>query len=185
MLRRQVNSIMLSLSEYAVVDRDATLAQAIRVLEQSKAGLSKDRQPHRAVLVQDQHGKIIGKMGHLAFLRALLPENRQWDNSDMLERAGVSDDMRETSAGMFELLSEDTWDFCQQARSIRVGDVCTPATANIEYHASLLDATRAFIEHQTLSLLVNQHGKTVGILRLADLFDEMSRQIMQECSPAS
>jgi len=58
-----------------------------------------------------------------------------------------------------------------------VRDVCTPATAGIDAQASLADAGAAFVRHQTLSLLVQRGGRTVGILRLSDLFDELARQI--------
>jgi len=35
-----------------------------------------------------------------------------------------------------------------------------------------------FLAHQTLSLLVGEGDRTVGILRLSDFFDELARQIM-------
>lgn len=176
MLRRQVSSIMLSLSEYVVVDRDITLAQAIAALARSRADLAPDRHPHRAVLVKGASGEIVGKLGHLAFLRALLPERRDWNSGDMLDQAGVSDDMKQSSAGMFGFLGEEFVDVGQILRSVRVGDVCTAAAARIEHDASLLDATRAFLASSTLSLLVTERGRTIGILRLADLFDEIARQ---------
>ena len=180
MLRHRVKSIMLSLSEYAIVGEDATLAEAIGVLDRSRASLPAGRSPHRAVLVRDEGGTIVGKLGHLAFLRAILPESRDWSSSAMLDRAGVTDDLQESSAGMFGLLEEEGFDVGERARSIRVIDVCTKANACVEAEASLLEATRAFLAHQTLSLLVTERGRTVGILRLADLFDEIARQVTQD-----
>ena len=41
-----------------------------------------------------------------------------------------------------------------------------------------------FLRHQTLSLLVTRGGRTIGLLRLSDLFDELARQIMTgDCAP--
>jgi predicted transcriptional regulator len=182
MLKRKVSSIMLPLSEYAVVDCDATLADAVAVLDEAQAELAAGRQPHRAVLVKDKNGTIVGKLGHLSFLRALLPERRTWNNNEMLDRAGVRDEMIESSAGMFELLSEEIMDVCAKVKSLRVSEVCTPATASIDHEAFLLDAIRAFLTHNTLSLLVTDRGRTVGILRLADLYDEFARLVKSgEC----
>jgi CBS domain-containing protein len=168
---------MLPLSEYAVVGFNSTLAEAIDVLKKAQPSGTADRHPHRAVLVRGESGTIVGKVGHLAFLRALLPEKRTWSNGEMLERAGVSDDMMDSSAGVFGLLGDDIVDVCERARSIRVCECCSPDIAKINHDASLLDATRAFLEHNTLSLLVVDKNKTLGILRLTDLFDEYARQI--------
>ncbi len=182
MLKRDVSSIMLPLSEYAVVAPDATLAEAIDVLHKTQEGPAAHRHPHRAVLVRDQSGTIVGKLGHLDFLRVLLAERMALSQPDILERAGVSDDMKQSSAGVFELMGEAVVDVRLRARSVRVIDVCTPATASISIHATLLEATRAFLTHHSLSLLVSDEGRTVGILRLADLYDELARQVRQgEC----
>lgn len=180
MLRRRVDSIMLSLSEYAVVGPDATLAEAIEVLERSRVGLEPGRQAHRAVLVQDRGGAIVGKLGHLSFLRALLPERCSLQSSEVLDRAGVSDDMKQSTAGTFDLLQDEFANPCQRARSVRVGDVCAPAAFTVARDASLLEAVRVFLAHQTLSLLVTDGAATVGILRLVDLYDAIAGAVTQD-----
>ncbi|MHC4598378.1 MAG: CBS domain-containing protein, partial [Planctomycetota bacterium] len=115
---------------------------------------------------------------HLAFLRALLPERRAWASDDaMLERAGVSPDMRDTSTRVLGMMGEDVVDVGERAKNVRVVDVCAPTSATIEREASLFDAIRVFLAHETLSLLVTEGGRTVGILRLSDLFDELARKI--------
>ena len=178
MLRRKVREIMLPLDEYAVVDCEATLFEALEALERAQANLEPGRQPHRAVLVQDEQGAIVGKLGHMAFLRALLPERRAWECDDaVLERAGVSPDMRDTSARILGMMGEETVDLTERAKSTRVVEVCAPTTAMIEQGASLLEAIRVFLARDTLSLLVTERGRTVGILRLSDLFDELGREI--------
>ena len=69
----RVRDLTLALSEYAVVDEDATVLDALEALRASQEQLPPDRQPHRAVLVRDRMGEIIGKLHHFAFLRALIP----------------------------------------------------------------------------------------------------------------
>ena len=66
----------------------------------------------------------------------------------------------------------------QRARHTAVRDVCTTTTISILEETSLLDAISKFLTHHTLSLLVTRGEKTMGILRLSDLFDELSKQIM-------
>jgi CBS domain-containing protein len=181
-MAKRVVDIMVPLSEYAVVGRDATILEALRALQASQAKVPEGRQPHRAILVTDDRGRIVGKLHHFAFLRALLPEKKARGAQDLLDRAGVGDDVRDASMRMLDLLTGDFVNVCERARSVVVGDVCGSVTVSIHERAPLSDAIPMFLAHQTLSLLVTRDGETVGVLRLSDFFDELSRQIMQgEC----
>jgi CBS domain-containing protein len=178
-MAKTVADIMVPLSEYAVVDDDATIVDALRALQESQEKLPLGRQPHRAILVRNRAGRIIGKMHHFAFLRALLPERKARAAQELFDRAGVGDDFRDASMRMLDFLVGDFVDVCERARNVVVGDVCTPVTVSIRDRASLSDAIPMFLAHETLSLLVTREGETVGILRLSDFFDELSRQIMR------
>lgn len=182
-MTRRVKDLTVSLSEYAVVDEDATVLEALRALAESQAKLPPGRQPHRAILVRDRRGEIIGKLHHFAFLRALAPARKPLVTSDVLERAGVGDDLRDASLRMLDLLTGDLIDVCERARHVVVRDVYTPATVGIDEDAPLSDAISMFLDQLALSLLVHRKGRTVGILRLSDLFDELSQQVMQENGP--
>jgi len=182
-MAKRVKDLMLALSEYAVVDEDATILDALRALDASQARLPAGRQPHRAILVRGADGRIVGKLHHFAFLRALRPERRTQADRSMLDRAGVGDDLRDHSMQTLDLLAGDLVDVCARARSVAVRDVYTSATISIDHDATLFEAMAEFLTHQTLSLLVRRGGRTVGILRLSDLFDELARQIRQgECA---
>lgn len=178
-MKMQVKDIMLSLSAYAVVEEDATLLEALQVLQESVAKLPSDRQPHRAVLVKNRRGEIIGKVHYFAFLRALVPDRRPMGSLAVMDRAGLGDDLRESSMRMLDLLTGDLVDICERARTVKVRDFYTSATVSIQEDAPLSDAMAMFLSHQTLSILVRRREETVGILRLSDLFDELSRQIME------
>ena len=97
----------------------------------------------------------------------------------LLDRAGVEDDLRDASMRMLDLLTGDFVDVCERARNTAVRDVYSSGTVGINEDAPLSDAISELLAHQTLSLLVQRQGRPVGILRLSDLFDELSRQIMQ------
>ncbi|OHB67645.1 MAG: hypothetical protein A2Y76_13525 [Planctomycetes bacterium RBG_13_60_9] len=176
---KRVRDLMLPLADYAIVDHDKTIFDALKVLEASQEKLPPGRQPHRAILVRDKRGEIVGKLDHFAFLRALMPERKAMGAMSILDRAGVGDDLRESSMKTLDLLTADFIDVCERARNVRVGDVCTPTTVSLDESAPLADALSSFLRHHTLSLIVTQAGKTVGILRLSDLFDELAQQIIQ------
>lgn len=173
----RVQDIMLSLSEYAVVSEDATLAEALRVLDEAQEKVPPGRQPHRAVLVRNKAGEIVGKLGHLAFLAALLPRGRTLFVDSRVERAGIGDDLIESSVRALSLLDDDLVDLCERASHVRVGDACMPIDVHLDCKASLAEAIRKLTERRTLSLLVTCRGETVGILRLSDLFEELAGQV--------
>ncbi len=177
-MEKKVKDLMLALSEYAVVDEDATVFDALRALQKSQERLSSDRQPHRAVLVRNRRGEIVGKLHHFAFLRALLSERKALATRELMDRAGVADDLRESSMRMLDFLTAELVDVGERVRHVAVRDVYTTTTIRIDEETPLLDAIANFLDHHTLSLLVTRSGKTVGLLRLSDLFDELSRQIM-------
>ncbi len=182
-MAKTVKEVMLPLSEYAVVDQDATISDALKALEKSQGRLQPGRQPHRGVLVSDKRGAIIGKLHHFGFLRAFLPDRKPLIEKRVLDRAGVGEDLLAASLQTLDFLTSDLVNVCERARNVSVRDVLAPANQGVEESASLADAVAAFLAHQTLSLLVRRQGKTVGILRLSDLFDELARQITQnECS---
>jgi len=76
-----------------------------------------------------------------------------------------------------DLLGLDVPNACERARRVRVGDVCVPCSVHISADATLEEAVVRFVEHDTLSLLVQDGTRTLGVLRLADLFGELAGRI--------
>jgi len=175
-----VRDLMLPLSEYAVVAEDATVLDALEALRAAQASLPADRQPHRAVLVRNRHGEITGKVHYFAFLRALVPERKALGERGVMDRAGVGDDLRESSMRWLDVFTGHLVDYRERARSVCVRDVCTDIAVSIDEGAGLPEAISMFLSQQTLSLLVRRGSRSVGILRLSDLFDELSRRILRD-----
>jgi len=182
-MTKRVGDLKVPLEEYAVVDEDATVLDALKALQRSQEKLPPGRQPHRAVLVRDRQGEIMGKLHYFAFLRALVPEKSAEGSLALRDRAGVEEDLWDSSMRMLQFLTGDLMNRCERARFTPVRDILRPVTVSIREEASLSDAISAFLAHHTLSLLVTREGgRTVGILRLSDLFEELAREIMgAEC----
>ena len=77
----KVVDLMVPLSEYATVSEDATLYEAVLELEKAQEEFDHTRYRHRAILVLDSDGKVIGKLSQLDALKALEPKY-----GDMLDR---------------------------------------------------------------------------------------------------
>jgi CBS domain-containing protein len=59
-------------------------------------------------------------------------------------------------------------------------DVMRPMTEQVDVNDTINEAIHKIIMWQILSVLVTKGEKVVGILRLSDLFDEVSRNILQK-----
>jgi len=71
---KRVKDIMVPLGDYAVVNSDATVFDALTELNKSHKNHRPGRHPHRAVLIKDKYGYIVGKLGHLTFIKAFEPK---------------------------------------------------------------------------------------------------------------
>lgn len=185
-----VKDLMLPLEEYAVVSEDATIEGALKELDKAQLKLPPGRQPHRAVLVRDASGRIIGKMGHLSFLRALEPKYSVVGDVEKLSRAGVSAEIMDMMKQNFQFWQDDFKLVCSRARTLKIRDVLKHAEhgenefnidQTIDENKTITEAIHRLIMWQVLSILVTQgeagRKKVVGILRLSDLFDSIAAKI--------
>lgn len=171
MALEKVKDVMLPLDDYAVVSQDATMMEALEALDEAQKRLPSGRQPHRAILVVDENKKIIGKVGHLAFLKGLEPKYGKMGDLGVLSRVGLSSEFITSMMENLRLWKESFSDYVQRAKETKVKDVMHLAEESIEEDAPLSEAVHKIVMYQTLSLLVTRGGAVVGILRLSDLFD--------------
>lgn len=174
MYKKTVKEIMRPLDECAVVKDGATLADAVVALEKAQSRLPAGRQKHRAVLVEDAQGKIVGKLGYLGFLKALEPKYSNVGDVDRLARAGVGTELIDVIMDSFQFWQDDLEMVRNRARATRVKDVMVPIEDSLDVNSTITDAMHHLIMKQSLSVVVMQHGVAVGILRLSDLFDEVA-----------
>ena len=74
MENKKVKDLMIPLENYANIHMNSTLLDAALEMRKSQEKLTEGMQPIRAVLVVDSDDNIVGKIGHLAFLKALEPK---------------------------------------------------------------------------------------------------------------
>jgi CBS domain-containing protein len=180
MQTKYVKDIMLPLDEYTVVPEDTTVYQAFLMLKKAQITLPANRHPHRAVLVVNDKNKIVGKLGHRGFLLALEPKYNEMGNVDMISKSGLSKDYVNSLMTNFGLWQSDMEDIRRRTKKIKLKEVMRPVTEHIDLNAPVHEAIHKLVLTQTLSILVTEDDKVVGILRLADLFDEVSRTILED-----
>jgi len=173
-----VKDIMVPLDEYAIVNINATGSEALKALKESQKNLKPGQFLHRAVLIRDDNGNIIGKIGHLAFLKALEPKYNKIGNLDMLSRSGLTPEFIESLAIKWEFFEEDLKEACKRLKKIKVTEIMHPVHEHIDENASMSEAIHRIVMWQTLSILVTSKNNAVGVLRLSDLFREVFRELI-------
>ena len=119
---KKVKDLMLPLSEYATVSSESTIQDALKALDRAQLGLTDDRHHHRAVLVLDEDGDVVGKLGHWAILRKLEPKFLNTGDLSVLSKANFKtddiSDLEESLTGFMGSLSA----LCKRAAGIRAKD---------------------------------------------------------------
>ena len=170
---RRIKDLMIPLDEFAVVSDDSTLIHALQALKEVQKKLRPGQHPHRAVLIQHRDKRIIGKIGHCDFLRALEPKTIMASNLSELHQFGLSPALVDSLLDSCDLYRSSLSDLCRRAHAIPVTKIMHPITEHIDADAVLGEAIHKFTEWRILSTLVVDKSKPVGIIRLSDLFKEI------------
>jgi predicted transcriptional regulator len=101
---------------------------------------------------------------------------------DIISKAGLTKEFITSMMKNFELLQDNWDDIRTRTKTIKMKEVMRPMTEQVDVNETINEAIHKIIMWQILSCLVTKGGKVVGILRLSDLFDEVSHNILQKKS---
>jgi CBS domain-containing protein len=169
-----VKDLMVPLSEYATVSETATLYEAVLALEeaQEKYEDKHTRYSHRAMLILDKSGQVVGKLSQLDVLKALEPKYKKMLEGKGLQRYGFTKEFEKSILEDYHLFAGPLEDICRRAGEQNVKEfMYTPTEGEyVSEDASLDVAIHQFIIGRHQSLLVTRNDKIVGVLRLTDVF---------------
>ncbi len=181
MKAKRVMDLMVPLDSYGIVSQDDTLREAIRKFEEAMKKRDRSRQPFRAVLVTDEKNNIVGKLGQLAFLKALEPHHSILSDMSKLSSSGASEEFISSVSQDYQFFRGDFTLLCTRAGHIKVRDVMHPVAESIDENISLSEAITKIVMWETLSVLVTREGKVIGLLRLDDVCQEVAEWIKSSC----
>ena len=173
----KAKDLMVPLEQYPIVESTASIMDAVIRLDESRRNTEAGKQPYQAVLVADSHGRIVGKLGQLALLKATEPRGQVSRDHDALERAGVSDAIMETAMEHYRTLQSDLSEKWAVAAEAPVSSVMAPFEEHLDVNTPIREIVHKILQWQTLSVLVTENEKPVGLVRLSDLCDEIMRQM--------
>ncbi len=179
-----VKDLMVPLSEYATVTEDATLYDAVLALEEAQENFEDKhtRYRHRAILMLDKDGHVVGKLSQLDVLKALEPKYQDMAQGEGSHRFGFTKKFMQSMLEDLSLFASPLDDICRKAGEQSVRKFMhTPGEGEyVAEDASLEVAIHQLIMGHNQSLLVTRKKKIVGILRLTDVFAAVFHK-MKEC----
>ena len=169
-----VRDLMVPLSEYATVTEEASLYDAVLSLEaaQEKFENKHSRYCHRAILILDKDGQVIGKVSQMDALKALEPKYQDMIQGEGSHRYGFTKRFMKSMLNDYQLFASPFDDICRKAgeQNVKIF-MSTPTEGEYVAEDATLDvAIHQFIMGHHQSLLVTEGKKIVGILRLTDVF---------------
>lgn len=183
MEKLKVRDLMVPLDEYATVSQDSTLYEAVLALEKAQEKLDRDRYMylHRAILVFDGAGEIVGKVSQLDVLRALEPKYQEMGTSESISRAGFSPNFLKSMLEQYSILADPLAEICSKSARLIVKDfMYTPTEGEyVKEDAALNVAIHQLVMGRHQSLLVTGDDHITGVLRLTDVFKYVFHSIKQ------
>lgn len=174
MQRVLVKELMVPINEYATVDEEGTLYDAVTALQAAKVRFDQKRARHRAVLVMDKNRQIIGKIGFFEILQGLEPK---YSEVEIFENFGANftHDFIQAQLDKYNLWKNPMDDVCRKAARFQVKSfMYIPGQAEfVSGEATLDEAVHQLITVRRQSLLVKDGKNVVGVLRLSDVVDRV------------
>jgi CBS-domain-containing membrane protein len=178
---RVVKEMMVPLSEYATVSDRATLQEAVLALRQSQTDNRHRKYLHRAILVLDAKGAVVGKVSFVDVLRALEPKYDQMLSSKKSFHVGFTPAFQRSMIEQLKLWEAPMEHLCEKAAKLNVSSFMTaPVDAEfIESRRTLDEAIHQLVLGCHQSLLVTENNAIIGILRLTDVFEVVADEIVK------
>ena len=175
----QIDELMAPLKEYAVVSGEATLQEALKALDTVREKVNWRKFKHRAVLVTDKAGRLVGKVRPVEVIANLDPGYRKLERPTETAGSDLSLAALKSMIGKHRLWRSSLEETCRQAALTPVKEIMHRFTDSefIPIETPLAEAIHNMIVGRRLSLLVTRGGEVVGVLRLTDVFTEVSGMI--------
>ncbi len=169
---KNAQDLMIPLSDYPTIDDTATVAEAIKILKDTRESItSTDRLSdigRRSLLVYDKQGELTGILTPQSLLFALRP-------------AYLSASMPTTAPQMYSMgYSAMFWTglFTAQAKDLakkNVADIMQDAPPSVDAEANLMEVIQTMHTSGKRRLAVKQDDKVIGLVREQELFYELTR----------
>lgn len=182
MEKMKVKELMVPIAEYATVSDESTLYEAITALEDAQRHVETGREKHRAILVVDKKGNVVGKIDQWTVLWGIEPRYKHLGDIRDTSRYGFSPEFLKSIIQSNGLWQKPLENLCRKAAEIKVKEIMRELTPTefVSAEASIDEALHLMVMGRHASLIVKNETGINGILRQSDIFKEICERI-REC----
>jgi CBS domain-containing protein len=175
MKTRTVKELMVPVSDYATVSRDASLKEAMAALENKNKQHGEAPYRHRSLVVVDDKNYVVGRISQIDIMRALEPKYSEIGDARWMERAQLSKRMLATIREQFQLWDQPVDAMARTMEKTKVADIMqVPAEGEFVHETDTMNiAMHRIVMGHHHSLLVTRDKVIVGILRSTDVFNAL------------
>jgi CheY-like chemotaxis protein/predicted transcriptional regulator len=170
-----LKELMVPIAEYATVQEDANVFEAIDALEEAQKAFHPGRYRHRAVLVLDKNQRVVGKLSQHDIIQALEPQIKgsKAQQKSAHNRFGFSRNFTATVAEQYSRWDRPLQNLYKKSIEQKVGSFMHRPTPGeyVELSATINETIHRLIIGGHHSLLVTNGPDIVGIVRLTDVFE--------------
>lgn len=171
-LSKKVKEIMIPINNYAVVDPEATLREAVLSLRRSycqiENGFCTETGP-RTILVVDSSGELVGLLDFRSLLKVLIPEVAG-KLSQKLAALEVSIVFVQGGADQLDPSRENLAARVLKNAEVQVKKIMQKSLGHISADSEIMEALKLIFRKKMIVLPVYDKKQLVGVVRDVDLF---------------
>lgn len=182
MEKMKVRELMVPTDRFSKISCEAPFYDALLTLEETQKKYLAGENEQRILLVEDEDGKVVGKISPIDMIRGLEPNYEKIDLGEELARFGLGYTLT-AMRQQYRLWQTPFSDLCRKARDVKIKDFVFKASHEeraVQADDSLAKAFDWFVMGRHDSLFVFAGKKLVGLLRFSDVFKKVSNT-MKEC----
>lgn len=182
MEKMKVRELMIPIDRFPRISITAAFYDAVLALEDAQKKFLAGESQQRILLVEDENGKITGKISPIDLIRGLEPSYDNVEVGEDLARYGLGYAMK-SMRQQYRLWQTPFSDLCRKARDVKIKDFITKASIeeqSVKIDDSLVKAFDWFVMGRHGSLFVFDGQEIVGLLRFTDVYNKVS-ETMKEC----
>lgn len=172
---KSFKDLMVPVAEYATVSKEATLAEALKALENENMSYEGGPYRHRSLVVTDEENHVVGRVSQIDIMRALEPGYREVGDVNWISRSQLSSRVLVTIREQFQLWKRSVASMKKTLAKLKVADIMQEPSEGefVEVDDAMSVAMHRIVMGNHHSLLVTRDRVIVGILRSTDVFNAL------------
>ena len=181
MEKLKVRDLMVPADKFFKISCDATIYQGLAALENAQEKYMSGTAEQRILLVEDEEGKILGKMSPIDLLSGLENNYKRIKYEETLKHLGVRY-IWTTMQKDYNLWEDPFTNLCRKAAEVKVKEFIKPISEGqtVFMNDPMGKCLHLFIMNRHDSLFVFEGKNVVGLLRFSDVYRKAS-ETMKEC----